>query len=696
MRILTPAVLLVAVFIAACGGTNTSSNRSSNTSAALAEVSSGRLIDSPVKGITAKTGTLSSTTDIDGRFSYRAGETVNFSIAGLSIGTGSALEIMTLLDLVDGARADYSAGMSFDEILGKYPAILNIARFLQSLDIDRNTANGIAIPPEAAQLVASYASSIQFAVSDLFVSEDSPAVKFICEVLQARGWASCGLADIVSVADATDELSETEAAVASGAALNQLPVASAGNDQIVIEGDTVILGGSGGDSDGGVVSMQWQHTDRNGIAKNNAVQITDADKAGAKFVAPEVAADTILYFSFTVSDDQGAQGSDIVNVLVQDNDSKPVNQKPLAVAGDNQIVSPAATVTLDGSASSDADGEISYNWLQVGDGEAVGIINGGQAVASFVAPSPAESITLQFKLTVTDDKGATDSALVSVLVQVDTETGGEDSNQPPVADAGADQNVESGSVVNLDGSGSSDPDASDELSYSWSQDSGPTVTLSDVNAVQPSFTAPEVEEVTELNFTLGLSDGSLSDSAGVTITVTPKPAPFSVCEPGSESFDLQSCGNDFCASLVNEGVAAQCANFVDDIANSAELAVLEDCATDTDACAAFLQGALFEQCQTYLGDNGSQLCDPFALGLSTEVVDCITSEEKDSCLAQFLSENNVAACSPDSAPDELCWPFATDTGEACLPFQQVLLESDQTCSSTLATDSIPASPGLGM
>ena len=62
-------------------------------------------------------------------------------------------------------------------------------------------------------------------------------------------------------------------------------------------------------------------------------------------------------------------------------------------------------------------------------------------------------------------------------------------NQAPTADAGPDQTVASGASVNLDGTGSSDPDG-DTLTYDWTQASGPAVTLSGANTATPSFTAP--------------------------------------------------------------------------------------------------------------------------------------------------------------------------------------------------------------
>jgi len=91
-------------------------------------------------------------------------------------------------------------------------------------------------------------------------------------------------------------------------------------------------------------------------------------------------------------------------------------------------------------------------------------------------------------------------------------------NTPPVADAGADQVVDEGDPVTLDGSASSDPDT-DPLLFTWTQLSGPSVTLSDANDPQPTFTAPEVSFQRELVFELTVDDGTESDTDTVSVFV---------------------------------------------------------------------------------------------------------------------------------------------------------------------------------
>jgi hypothetical protein len=103
-----------------------------------------------------------------------------------------------------------------------------------------------------------------------------------------------------------------------------------------------------------------------------------------------------------------------------------------------------------------------------------------------------------------------------------TGTGG---NSAPVANAGSDQDVETGSQVILDGSGSSDANG-DSLTYTWSFTTRPgtsIATLSGSNTASPSFT-PDVSG--QYVVRLLVNDGTV-DSAGdyVTITVSDPSAP---------------------------------------------------------------------------------------------------------------------------------------------------------------------------
>ena len=100
-----------------------------------------------------------------------------------------------------------------------------------------------------------------------------------------------------------------------------------------------------------------------------------------------------------------------------------------------------------------------------------------------------------------------------------------DVNEAPVATAtAARERVREGAEVTLDGSASTDPDASDTLSHAWTQiqDGAPRVTLSDATAAQPVFTSPsDLAAETELAFTLRVTDAEgLYAEAAVTVTVT--------------------------------------------------------------------------------------------------------------------------------------------------------------------------------
>ncbi|MCA8975883.1 MAG: hypothetical protein KDC98_14270, partial [Planctomycetes bacterium] len=92
-------------------------------------------------------------------------------------------------------------------------------------------------------------------------------------------------------------------------------------------------------------------------------------------------------------------------------------------------------------------------------------------------------------------------------------------NHGPVADGYVASEI-GGIVASLDATGSSDIDG-DTLTYSWTQVAGPSVTLSDPTAVQPTFTTPTVTELTQLQFSLEVSDGTTTHVDVVTFWVSP-------------------------------------------------------------------------------------------------------------------------------------------------------------------------------
>lgn len=119
-------------------------------------------------------------------------------------------------------------------------------------------------------------------------------------------------------------------------------------------------------------------------------------------------------FSLTASD-----GNNTSPIATRSLSLNTPNLPPIANAGPDQSISAGATVTLDGTGSTDSDGTIaSYAWTQTA-GDTVTLTGATTATPTFTAPSTNTAQTLTFELTVTDDGGltATDSVDVQVAAQ---------------------------------------------------------------------------------------------------------------------------------------------------------------------------------------------------------------------------------------------------------------------------------------
>ena len=187
-------------------------------------------------------------------------------------------------------------------------------------------------------------------------------------------------------------------------AFNRAPTAYAGADQTVPPGTSVTLDASGStDPDGDTLAYIWEQLTGPDVALSNRAI------ANPTFTAPSN--QVTLGFRVRVTDSRGASASDTVAVRV--------NRPPVAVAtASPSTVTPGSTVTLNGSGSSDPDGNrLTYLWEQgpgVGGG-AVTLSDPKAVSPTFTAPTGPAALT--FKLTVTDSYGASHSDTVSITVQ---------------------------------------------------------------------------------------------------------------------------------------------------------------------------------------------------------------------------------------------------------------------------------------
>ena len=283
---------------------------------------------------------------------------------------------------------------------------------------------------------------------------------------------------------------------------NSRPEADAGRNQSAIVGETIILDGrASSDVDGDSLKFTWSLAE---IPDDSATALSDPAS-----ISPRFNVDVL--------------GSYVAQLVVSDSTRDSIsesliittgNSPPVADAGPDQSVTKDTKVNLDGTNSTDVDGDrLTYFW------SFTSIPQGSIAVLSNpTIPNPDFVVDLEGTYIAQLLVSYIGTTSLPAMVTITT------GNSRPVADAGSDQSASVGNRVSLDGSGSSDAD-SDPLDYFWSLTRvpiGSAAAISESASVSPTFDIDLAGTyVAQLIVTDGLLNGKPSEMVISTVNSRP-------------------------------------------------------------------------------------------------------------------------------------------------------------------------------
>lgn len=186
---------------------------------------------------------------------------------------------------------------------------------------------------------------------------------------------------------------------------NAPPVYTGQGGWVTHDAQTLTIQGDASDSDGSIVSYQWQQSAGDPL---NIVN-DSANQAALQIEIPNLTQQSDFTFTVQITDNDGATTSATIPVTI--NQFKPVLQPMTDLTvniGDNVYLSAQGT---------DADGQIvSYQWQQISNNTSVTLDSSDSATTRFTAPHSQDDLVLGFQVTAIDNDGFNATEVVSVTV----------------------------------------------------------------------------------------------------------------------------------------------------------------------------------------------------------------------------------------------------------------------------------------
>lgn len=510
------SIVLVSCVLAACGGGGGGGGGSSgilnsgNTEANLTvsgTAATGKAIAGAIINAKCQLGTGTATTNSDGIYS-------------LNITGGSLPCVLQIANPVDGTKLHTVATGSGNT------AIANITPLTEML-VARALRNDPAVffatfnPATAVNTMTAVnlkAAQVEIAAVLSGTVDISSLTDFIATTLKAatvsdltKGDAHDKLLDAlraklspaqitqaVSALVKTSNTAEIKQFVANLSAVP--PTANAGVDQSVVAGTIVSLDGSTSTvTSARTLTYTWTLTAK---PVNSSASLSSPTSAKPTFTA-DVAGTYVA--SVVVHDGLVSSSTAAVSIT-----ASVANSAPVANSGVAQNIVARTTVTLDGSASSDANKDsLTYFWTLSAKpvGSTAVLSSSVSAKPTFTADVAGSYVAT---LVVHDGKVNSNTSTVSITAAL--------ANVAPVANAGVAQNVVAGMLVNLNGSASSDANG-DTLTYAWTLNSKPVGSAAVVTGSTSALSTFTADVAGTYVASLIVNDGKLSSNVA-TMVVT--------------------------------------------------------------------------------------------------------------------------------------------------------------------------------